>query len=392
MKSPLVTIVTPSFNQGRFIRETIESVLCQDYPRIEYIVMDGGSTDETADIAKEYASRLTWISEKDRGQSHAINKGFQKASGEIVSWLNSDDVISPGAVTKAVRAFERNPQLGAVYGDGHQIDINGNVKNRFATEPFNLWKLIYVSDYILQQASYFRREVFESIGYLDESLHFAMDWDIFIRIGKHYSIEYIPEYMGSIREYAEAKSFSGGRKRFQELATLMRRHCEMSYPPGYFIYGLDTYWKIWSNWIQECTPQFLSWPSGLIQRVLHGITCRVINHALRSQGLYSDGWAAPKLQYMLGPGSGRVQMRGRLPRIARHLEKQELSIDCNGVQVSNVRIPTGEFSFSFDAPSASADRASNFTIRASRSIVPAISGLSRDFRRLAYVFQSFQWV
>src|SRR5436190_2267527 len=151
MSDTLVTVVTPSYNQGRFIRATIESVLSQDYPHIEYIVMDGGSSDETAAVVSEYGTRLQWISERDRGQSHAINKGFRLARGEIVSWLNSDDVILPGAVAHAVRAFERNPLLGAVYGEGYQIDIDGNVKHRFfATEPFNLWKLIYLSDYILQ--------------------------------------------------------------------------------------------------------------------------------------------------------------------------------------------------------------------------------------------------
>src|SRR5580704_13013939 len=161
MTFPLVTIVTPSFNQGRFIRATIESVLSQDYPNLEYIIMDGGSTDETSAIAAEYGTRLKWISEKDRGQSHAINKGFRMAKGEIVSWLNSDDIILPGAVACAVNAFSRNPRLGAVYGEGYQIDIDGNIKCRFpATEPFNLWKLIYLSDYILQQTAYFRRSVF----------------------------------------------------------------------------------------------------------------------------------------------------------------------------------------------------------------------------------------
>ena len=111
MPEPLVTIVTPSYNQGRFIRATIESVLAQDYPAIEYIIMDGGSTDETAAIASEYKERLTFISESDRGQSHAINKGFRMARGEIVSWINSDDIILPGAVGHAVRALGRTRAL-----------------------------------------------------------------------------------------------------------------------------------------------------------------------------------------------------------------------------------------------------------------------------------------
>ena len=117
MSGPLVTVVTPSYNQGHYIRATIESVLSQDYPNLEYIIMDGGSTDATASVVKDYASRLTFISERDRGQSHAINKGFQRARGTIVSWLNSDDIYLPGAIGKAVEAFERNPAAGAVYGE-----------------------------------------------------------------------------------------------------------------------------------------------------------------------------------------------------------------------------------------------------------------------------------
>src|SRR5690349_15995087 len=110
MQEPLVTVVTPSYNQGQFIRATIESVLSQDYPHVEYIIMDGGSTDETAAVVKDYASRLTFISEKDRGQSHAINKGFARARGKVLSWLNSDDLYLPGAIRTAVDGFARNPQ------------------------------------------------------------------------------------------------------------------------------------------------------------------------------------------------------------------------------------------------------------------------------------------
>ena len=126
-----MTIVTPSYNQGKFIRATIESVRAQDYPAIEYIVIDGGSTDETAAIAGEYGTRLTFISERDRGQSHAINKGFRMARGEIVSWLNFRQSIFPGAVRLAVTHLTQNPQLGAVYGQGYTIDSDGNVIGRF---------------------------------------------------------------------------------------------------------------------------------------------------------------------------------------------------------------------------------------------------------------------
>jgi hypothetical protein len=394
MTFPLVTVVTPSFNQGRFIRTTIESVLSQDYPNLEYIIMDGGSTDETSAIASEYGARLKWISEKDRGQSHAINKGFRMAKGEIVSWLNSDDIILPGAVACAVNAFSRNPRLGAVYGEGYQIDIDGNIKCRFpATEPFNLWKLIYLSDYILQQTAYFRRSVFEEIGYIDENLHWGMDWDVLIRIGKRFPMEHLPEYLGCLREYPAAKSFSGGGKRFRELVRIMRRHGALRYPPGYVTYGLDTYSALACNWIERLTPKALEPGSRQLRRLVRGAADKVITHTLKTaQGLYSDGWAGPEMKYMLGPGSGTVLMEGLLPRIAPDLEHQRLRIDCNGRRVADLSFAIGEFSLTFDVPPDCAAQAASFVIRASNSLVCKRSGLSDDPRRLAYVLSKFDWL
>ena len=208
MRNPLVSIITPSYNQGQFIRATTQSVLAQDYPNLEYIVMDRASADETGSVIKDYASRLTFISEKDRGQSHAINKGFRLGRGSILFWLNSDDVILSGAIRSAVDEFARNPAAGPVYGNGYRIDKDGAATSPFAaTEPFNLWKLVYLSDYILQQTLCVRRDVLDDIGYLDENLHYTMDWDLLSRIGLRYPMAYIRRWIGSLREYPEAKSF-----------------------------------------------------------------------------------------------------------------------------------------------------------------------------------------
>ncbi len=139
--NPLVSIITPSFNQGHFIEETIQSVLDQDYPNIEYLVIDGGSTDNTVEILRKYEGRLKWISEPDGGQSHAINKGFRMARGEIVAWLNSDDTLLPGAITKAAGHLAANRETMMVYGEGYLMDHHSQITGRFpATEPFNLWR------------------------------------------------------------------------------------------------------------------------------------------------------------------------------------------------------------------------------------------------------------
>ena len=199
---PLVSIVTPSLNQGRFIEATIGSVLSQDYPHIEYIVVDGGSTDGTLDVLRRYGGRLQWISEPDGGQAQAINKGFRLTRGEIVAWLNSDDTYLPGAVSAAVEHLTAHPACAMVYGEGYLIDEQGAAIRRFpATEPFDLWKLVYVIDFILQQTTFFRRAALDVVGYLDEDLHWGLDWDLFIRLGKRFPVNYLPREMANLREH-----------------------------------------------------------------------------------------------------------------------------------------------------------------------------------------------
>ena len=132
---PLVTVVTPSYNQARFIRETIESVLKQDYPRIEYLVIDGGSTDESVSILREYSDHLRWVSEPDRGQAHAINKGWRQARGCILAYLNADDLYMPGAVAQAVAALVAHPEAAAVYGEGYHVDKEGRILSGIRPSP-----------------------------------------------------------------------------------------------------------------------------------------------------------------------------------------------------------------------------------------------------------------
>lgn len=390
MSLPLVSIITPSYNQGHFIRDCIESVLNQDYPRVEYIIMDGGSTDNTASVIKAYSNRLTWISEKDRGQSHAINKGFRMAKGEIVSWINSDDIILPGAVSKAVQTLVSHPDAGAVYGEGYQIDVNGNFKGRFfATEPFNLWKLVYLYDYILQQTVFFRKCVVEEVGCLDENLHWGLDWDLLIRIGKKYSIEYLPEYMGAIREYDEAKSFSGGTKRFRELAQILRRHGDQRFPPGYLYYGLGTYRAIWCSKIERWTPPFLQRPSARLQQfILSAAGYWISRTARESQGWYADGWATTRVKYMFTPVRDKnVVIRGTLPPLNGLMSKQTVRVRIGKDVVAEKSFGPGDFTINVDLPSDVRTQVVNLTLEASRSFIPALHRMGRDFRRLCYILK-----
>lgn len=389
---PLVTVVTPSYNQGRFIRATIDSVLLQSYPNIEYIVMDGLSQDETAAICADYGDRLTFVSEKDLGQSDAINKGFRLARGEIVAWLNSDDIFLPGAVERAVDAFLREPELGAVYGEGYQIDVDGKIKQRFSvTEPFNLWKLVHMSDYILQQTAFFRRGVFDEVGLIDTSLHYGMDWEILMRVGKRFMLRYLPYYMGSIREYGEAKTATGGAARFSELAAIMRRHSGRRFPPGYVIYGLETYLRIWTEAIAKATPRPLSRIGAKMQSIVGRICRRLIHRTVReSQGLYTDGWAGKRVHYMMPPGQGRfLEISVTLPDGLFPQQKIDLVID--GQTVASEAFAGGDYTIPIRLPETYWNRTVEFTLEASRSFRPPSTREGQDKRRLCYILRGIAY-
>ena len=392
MRKPLVSIITPSYNQGRFIRATIQSVLAQDYPELEYIVMDGGSADETRSVVKDYASRLTFVSEKDRGQSHAINKGFRLARGSILFWLNSDDVILPGAVRSAVDEFARSPATGAVYGQGYLMDKEGAVTSPFsATGPFNLWKLVYLSDYILQQTLYVRRAVLDDIGYLDENLHYTMDWDLLIRIGMRYPLSYIPRPMGCLREYPEAKSAAGGRPRICEMRKMLRHHTGLRVPPAIVVYGLNTYQQIWCAEIERVAGPRMKPLSGALQsfvRFCASLAIRPVNYY--SQGLYPDGWAAPTMRFMLPPGGDPLIVEGHVPAEFDRLRGQSLRIVVNGQALESRRSVAGDFCLKFDLPSELQNQPLSIIVKAARWVLPRTIGIRDDFRRLAFKFKSIR--
>jgi glycosyltransferase involved in cell wall biosynthesis len=231
---PLVTIVTPSFNQARFIRETIESVLTQSYPAIEYLVMDGGSTDETVRVLRDYGGRLTWVSERDHGQADAVNKGWRRARGSIVAYLNSDDTYLPGAVERAVEALAQDPESGAVYGEAYHVDEHGHVLDRYPSEPFSMARLEETC-FICQPTVFLRRELVERLGYLDESLHYSLDYDLWIRAARVGRFAFIPHYMAHSRLHADAKTLRQRVPAHAEIMRTVRRH--FGYVPPSWVYA-----------------------------------------------------------------------------------------------------------------------------------------------------------
>lgn len=204
---PRVTVVTPSYNQARFIEETLRSVLLQGYPRLEYFVIDGGSNDGSVEIIKRYAPFLArWTSERDRGQSHAINKGFAWATGDIVAWINSDDVYRPGAIAAAVEEFLRNPRAGLVYGRASDCDEHGVPMDRYKGRPFSLDDMIRGGTPIAQPSAFFDKRVLDKAGHLDESLHYTMDYDLWLRLAAAADVVFVDAIWSDFRHYPESKS------------------------------------------------------------------------------------------------------------------------------------------------------------------------------------------
>ncbi|MED4753917.1 glycosyltransferase family 2 protein [Brevibacillus choshinensis] len=205
---PLVSVITPSFNQGRFIKETIESVLGQDYPNIEHIVVDGGSTDVTISILQQYShfgDRFRYVSEKDRGQSHAINKGLSMARGDIIGWLNSDDTYQPGAIRKAVQALQSRPDCGMAHGKCYVINEHSQVQTALHVTPAD-YNNLYHGCVVCQPAAFIRKNVFQQMGGVDEALNFCMDYDLWIRIAQSHPIAYVNDFLANARVYSTTKT------------------------------------------------------------------------------------------------------------------------------------------------------------------------------------------
>jgi GT2 family glycosyltransferase len=205
---PLVSIVTPSFNQAAYLEQTMRSVLEQDHAALEYIVVDGGSTDGSLDIIKRYAGRLNWwVSEKDSGQAEAINKGMKRARGEIVGWLNSDDTYLPGAVAAAEQAFASHPGASMVYGDTRALDARGRTINILHYRQLSLEDLLCF-EIIGQPAVFMRRNAYEASGGLDTSLHYLLDHQLWIKLAQRGQIVHVDQTLACARFHAEAKNRS----------------------------------------------------------------------------------------------------------------------------------------------------------------------------------------
>ena len=261
---PLVSIVTPSYNQGRFLRRTIDSVLNQTYPHIEYVVIDGASTDESVEVLKSYGDRFPWVSERDHGQTDAINKGFARTHGEIQAYLNSDDVLLPDAVEKVVDYFLRHPQCDMLYGEAHYIDKEDRVTGKYHTADYSFTHLMETC-FVCQPAAFWRTRIAEKIGPFDDRLHYAMDYDYWIRIdraGGH--IEHVHDVLACSRLYGETKTMSARKQIHEEVLRVCTER--VGFVSVNWFRGL---WRILCRERNDGWPRHLRWLPGAERTMAH---------------------------------------------------------------------------------------------------------------------------
>jgi glycosyltransferase involved in cell wall biosynthesis len=327
---PSITVVTPSFNQAKFITETIESVLGQGYPDLEYIVVDGGSRDGTQEILRRYGDRLRWVSEADRGQADAVNKGVALGRGEIIGWLNSDDTYEPGALHTMARVFASRRDVAVVYGDAEHVLEDGAPYGPYPTSPFDHERLAEIC-FICQPAAFIRRKAFDDVGGVDVALRFCMDYDLWIRMGRAHRFAYLPEVLASSRLHGSAKTLASRRAVFQEIIATVKRHYgvvpfEWAYEyadhlfnrserrvfapkrASLLAYGASL---VLAMWLNRGRPSY--WPRCARRAAKRVPPIGGLLRARDSENRWSDGWISKRYVTSLvaPPGGTTVMIRGR---------------------------------------------------------------------------------
>ena len=305
MTAPRVSVVMPSYNHARFLPAAIESVLSQEYSAFELIVIDGGSDDGSVDILASYGDRLRFVSERDHGQAVAINRGFTLARGELLGWLNSDDLLMPGVLPRVVRVFDEHPAADFVYGRGWDVDESGRIIEETGVLHFDLWRLIHQRNFIHQPSCFFRRGLFERAGPIDESLNYVMDWDLWIRFAGARGLQ-VDDFWSCNRVYPGNKTQSGEFRRWAEIRRMIGRYSESSWPPVVWLYLL------------EALGQRVRARRGphAVERVLHRVFARGMRWDM--SGRYADGGVARRFRFSVGNPGGHRHLRLTLSPLSRY--------------------------------------------------------------------------
>jgi Glycosyltransferases involved in cell wall biogenesis len=313
---PRISVITPSYNQGQFLGHCISSVLQQNYQDLEFIIIDGGSTDESVAIIKDNEAHLTfWCSEPDDGQAAAINKGLRMATGELVAWLNADDFYLPEALNHVALSYQTNPNASFYFGDGLRVDKNGRSLQRFFPEGnvvFNLRALVYGLNYILQPATFINRVKLAEVGYLEPTLRYGLDTDLWIRLAKHTPPLPITALLAASREYPDTKTATGSFARIEELRRIAETYADIPMTPGTLCYFLDTLQRL----ARERKDVFPASYEQSIATFFAATSNLLTNYGARSDGFPSSGQESRSDITRVKPRKSAGAFVGRLIRKA----------------------------------------------------------------------------
>ncbi len=391
---PRIGLVTPSFNMAPFLAETIDSVLSQDYPHLDYIVMDGVSTDDTPSLLQKYDGRLRWRSQPDHGQADAINQGFHAVTGEIFSFLNADDTYLPGALSAIAGHFKRNSSAGMIYGEAYHVDTHGKILDRYPTLPFDLDSL-NSRCFICQPAAFMLRNAFADAGMLDAGLHFALDYDLWIRLARCYPVRKVDDYLATSRMHLDNKTLSSRRRVYQEIISVTRAHfgfVPYEWLHGYACYLLDRK----DQYFDRSRPSVPSYLLALLLGARHN------PHQLRrywadwllGTGIgaeftsrWDDGWISRRFETTLSlpphPVTLRVHGKHQAP-----ISRQRLRLSLDGLTLRDwFDLPPGPFTLDLPLPHAP-NPAARLVIEARRTWRPRRG----DYRRLSVVIDKLEQV
>lgn len=391
---PRVSVVTPTLNMARFLRQTVDSVLSQDYPHLDYLVMDGGSTDGTVELLRSYGERLRFVSGPDGGQGDAVNRGFKDTSGHVFAFLNADDTYRAGAVAAAARGFLERPGAGVVYGDGVHVDEHGRELAPYPTRDFDPDSLSRRC-IICQPAAFMARPALERVGLLDPSLRVALDWDLWIRLARDHRFARIPGVLATSRMHEANKTLGERRVLYREGAQLLRRH--YGYVPlewlhgqaQFLLQGVDQFYA-------RSRPNAASRALALALAVGHNPRRlgRVLSEWATDAGLrdysgrWEDGWISRRFVEEVDVPQACERVRVEARHQALIPEPLEVSVHLDGTTVARARRREhGSFELVGECPPRARGRRARLEIVANRTWRPRARG---DRRRISCVIDSVE--
>ncbi|MBI2685132.1 MAG: glycosyltransferase [Acidobacteria bacterium] len=393
---PRIGIVTPAYNMAQFLEEAITSVLSQDYPNLDYVVMDAGSKDGTIDILRKYEGKLRWVSERDNGQADAINKGWHALTGDIFAFLNADDTYLPNALATIAGHFKRNPGVGMIYGEAYHVDVNGEILDRYPTQPFDFQSLNNQC-YVCQPAAFLLHEAYANAGMMNVNMHYALDYELWIRVARQYGVKKIDEYLATSRMHKDNKTLSSRRKVYQEIISAVK--AQYGYVPyewvnGYSCFLLDNK----DQYFDRSKPTISSHALSLLIGSYHNPNSlrrywsewrQMTGIGGQFNGRWEDGWISRRYEcgMAISPNSAALRIVGKH---SAPIENLRLQVRIDTRTIEDQRLPSpGPFVIEVPLPTEFRGKQCQLSIESNRTWRPRANG---DYRQLSCIIDTLEQV